>query len=380
MKKSIVICTPYLKNIGGTEIEAVNTAVYLYDSELFQKIIIFSPNSANKALFQDIIKKRKIEFLNYPEFFSNQFIDVINRLFFKLGFKFKITETIFWKFKSIKIFAFFILTYPKSSYFFPILQTASKSKKIIGKITMGQFEILPQSHLNLYKRFDSIVVFNNKQKEFWLKNYEFNQVIALDIMIPNEMNLLKVNPKESNDTKNLVFGFLGRISREKNIMDMLLLMDILNKKNKLQCKLIIQGEGDATYIKELMTKIIELKLDEFIILKNYAINPMKTHDFFDNIDVFLVTSIHEGGPITSLEAAAAGRIVLGYDVGAMNDRFGQFSYVVNNNFEELYNSAIQIVNMDYEERNNLALRIKNHYTSAISNQQKIKNLIAVFDK
>lgn len=380
MGKRILIATPYLNNLGGTEIEAVNTAVNLYDSLLYQKIILFSPKSANKTVFQNIIGDRKISFLTYPIFFSSSFVDLINRIFFKFGCRFKISECIYWKFMNNKIFTFFILTYPKCSYFFPILKTAAASKKIIGKITMGQFDLLPQNHLNFYRRFDSIIVFNDKQKDFWLSNYPFNQVLAMDIMIPNEINLLKVNPIKPADNNNLVFGFLGRISKEKNILDMLMLLNFLNNKNMLQCKLIIQGEGDAEYINKLISNIKEMNLTEFVIFNNWFIDPMLTHQFFDKIDIFLVTSTWEGGPITSLEAVAAGRIVLGYDIGAMSDRFGKFPYLVNKNFEELCKSTLEIINMDYSERNDLVLKIKDYYYTSLSNQQKSKALIAVFDK
>jgi len=380
LSKSLLIVTPYLNNIGGTEIEAVNTAVYFYDIGYYRNISLFTPNAINKSLFQNIIGDRGIKTFTYPSIFLNSTVKFMDRLFFKVGFKFKMSEYIYWKYKSFSFSAFFILTYTKSSYFFPIIKAVSHSKKIIGKITMGQFDILPQNHLNFYKRFDSIIVFNDEQKDFWLSNYQFNQVLALDIMIPNEINLLKISPIKPAGNNNLIFGFLGRISREKNIMDMILLLDFLNNKNKLQCNLIIQGAGDIEYIKELKAKIKDLNLSEFVIFNNWFIDPMMSHKFFDKIDVFLVTSIHEGGPITALEAAAAGLIVLGYDIGAMNNRFSKFPFLVNKNFEELCISSKELENMDYEKRNNLALEIKNHYSTALSNQQKIKDLIAVFDK
>ena len=380
LKKKILIAAPYLNNIGGTEIEAVNMAVNLYDSRIYKKIILFSPKSANKSLFQNILGERKIEFLTYPTFFSSFFVDLINRIFFKFRLRFKIAEYIYWKFMNIKISTFFILTFPKCSYFFPILKTATSSKKIIGKITMGHFDIIPQNHFEFYKKFYSIIVFNERQKDFWVSKYQFNQVFALDVMIPNETNLINTEPSNMSEENNLVFGFLGRIAKEKNIMDMILLLDFLNNKNKLKCKLIIQGNGSKEYIEELMLKIQELNLLEFVNFNNWMIEPMLTHEFFDKINIFLVTSNYEGGPITALEAAAAGRIVLGYDIGAMRNRFGKFPYLVNKNFEELCDSTIKIVNMDYIERNNLAMKIKDYYCARLSNEQKSEALIAIFDK
>lgn len=380
LKKSLLIATPYFDYLGGTEVEALNTAIYFYDTGLFEQVLIFSPRKIDTIPFNKMFGERKIHSFTYPAFLSSSIINYINRIFLKFGMRYNIAEYCYWKIRSINITTFFVLTYTKSAYFFPIIKAISLSKKIIGKITMGHFDILPQTHINFYKRFENIIVFNKQQQDFWKINYQFKQITALDIMIPNETNLLKVNKIKIQDTKNLVFGFFGRISREKNILDMILLLDFLNNKNKLHCKLIIQGDGILEYIAELKEKVEEFKLTEVVIFNNFLIDPMLTHEFFNKIEVFLVTSIHEGGPITALEAAAAGKIILGYEIGAMYDRFGKFPYFVNQNFEELCNSAMVIINIDKQSITNLSVNIKEHYISHLCNEQKGTHLLEIINK
>lgn len=380
LNKSLVICTPYLKSIGGTEIEAVTYAVYFYDEGIFESISIFSPTEIDRMPFEKLIGNRKINIFSYPSFFSNAFTKIVNGMFSKLGCEYNILEYVYWKYKSVTFSTFFILTYSKSTYFFPIIESAATSKKVIGKITMGLFTVLSKKHIKFYGKFSKIIVFNYKQRDFWRTNYNFTQINTLDIMISNETNLLKIAPIANTETKGLVFGFLGRVVNEKNIMEMILLLDFLNNKNQLHCKLIIQGEGDYDYINALESKVTALNLSESVIFNNWYIDPMLTHDFFEKIDVFLVTSFWEGGPITSLEAAAAGRIILGYDIGAMRDRFGVFPLLVNSDFNELCDSAMAIINMDPQNRYNLSLEIKKNYISELSNSSKEQCLLAIIEK
>jgi glycosyltransferase involved in cell wall biosynthesis len=379
-KKSLVICTPYFENIGGTEIEVVTYAVFFYDKGIYDSISIFSAKKINTIPFNKLLGNRNINIFNYPYYFSNRFAKLINEVFLKFGCEYNIFEYIYWKYQSLKFSTFFILTYTKSTYFFSIIKAVSDTKMVIGKITMGLFTPLPNSYQEFYKRFDKIIVFNDKQKDFWDTKYNFHEIVSMDIMIPNEVSLLKTPIRDNIDAKELVFGFLGRIASEKNIMDMILLIDFLNNKNKLKCKLIIQGEGDLDYENELHNKVSELELSEFVIFNNWFVDPLLTHEFYEKIDVFLVTSFWEGGPITSLEAVAAGRLVLGYDVGAMSDRFKLFPFMINKNFNELCGSALEIVKMDSSERSIFISKIRIHYLQNLSNNKKEGSLLEIINK
>lgn len=379
MKASLLIATPYLNRIGGTEIEAVVTAVHLYDSNFYKNIFIFTPKELNTKSFENIIGNRNIKFIQYPKLFSSKLASVINQFFFKIGFLSFTLEYIFWKYKSINISNFFILTYTKSSYFFPILKAVSSTKKVVGKVTMGVFTVLPNSYRDFYENFSDIIVFNNKQKDFWTKTYGFKQMVSLDIMVPNESDLLKIPLKGYENNTNLVFGFLGRVASEKNILDMILLLDFLNNKKGFRCKLIIQGEGtDHVYKEQLYKKVAEFELSGFVTFNNYFIDPSETYEFYKKIDVFLVTSFWEGGPITALEAVAAGRFVLGYDIGAMRERFGAFPHVVNKDFTELCASTLAIMNMTFNEKEKFLKKMREDYVLRLKNESKLNTLIELF--
>ncbi|MFI1772226.1 glycosyltransferase [Thalassobellus citreus] len=379
MKKKLVICSPYLKSVGGTEIEAISYAIYLYDKKLFKRIIIFSDSKINIQPFEKLLGDRDIKVFTYPVFFSSSLVKIINRFFSKMGFSYNIIDYLYWKYKSITISNFLILTYTKSSYFFPILKSVFSSKKVIGKVTMGVFTILPNSYRNFYKKFSHLIVFNNKQKDFWIKTYGFKQMVSLDIMVTNESDLLKIPSKACVNDMNLVFGFLGRVASEKNILDMILLLDFLNNKKGFACKLIIQGEAtDHVYKEQVYKKVEELELSSFVTFNNYFIDPSETYEFYEKIDVFLVTSLWEGGPITALEAVAAGRFVLGYDIGAMRERFGAFQYLINKDFTELCVSALAIINMTFNDKEMFLKKMREDYVLRLNNEMKLNTLMELF--
>ena len=377
-KNNIIVCVPFLNHIGGTELEAILTAVHFYDSKHYSKVAIFSPTKNNVSIFKEVIGERNISFLHYPTFFGIKSISFLNKALKKVGLRTSFFEYLYWLYHSTQYKKFFILTYPGCVYFFPLFQFYNSRKKYVGKITMWHFKELPLEHNVIYDKFNVILVFNEQQKEFWEQKMHLKTTKALDIMILNEKNLLKI-PEKSFENRIPVFGYLGRISKEKNLEDMINLIDFLNTNHQIRCKLIIQGEGDLIYYEKLKILILKRNLSHFIDLNYDFISPLQTHRFYELIDVFLVTSKIEGGPMTALEAAAAGCYVLGYEIGAMQERFGKFPGVVNNSFESLCNSALELLNMNATERKIFLQAFRDFYITKLSNADKGYKLNQFFE-
>ena len=381
MVKRLLVTTPFLQSIGGTELEAVLTAVHFYDSNRYHQVALFSPQQCNRELVDLLIENRSISFLHYPAFFSSPLGLFLNRFFKKLGFQKPFLETFYWFFISLRYTHFFVLTYPGCMYFFPLFTFYKRYKKYMAKITMWHFTPLNVAHQKLYRKFNTIVVFNESQQVFWEQNNGLFNVKHLDIMVLNESNLLAVPELQATSfsTDIVTFGYLGRLSREKNIEDMILLMDFLNHKNQKKCHLLIQGGGDVAYIRELEMLVVQLQLEEFVSFRKTFVNPNQTHHFYSQIQVLLVTSKHEGGPMTSLEAAASGRYVMGYDIGAMQDRFGSFPYVVNSNLDSLCASALAFLNLTTFEKLAIINKFSHYYISKLSNASKGQQLNQLFE-
>ncbi len=97
----------------------------------------------------------------------------------------------------------------------------------------------------------------------------------------------------------LVFGTVGRMSQEKNI---LYLIDVLDSLVKIRsCRLMLIGDGDER-------KDIEEKIEQLGI-RNHAILTGKRPDvaaLLNAFDVFTIPSVNEGFSIAGLEAGANG--------------------------------------------------------------------------
>ena len=141
MGKKLLVTTPFLDNIGGTEIEAVLAAMHFYDKQQYKRVAIFSPKKSNATYYKEIIEERGICFLNYPSFFNFKSILFLNRILKKFGLKTPLLESFFWFFISLQYTSFFVLTYPGCVYFFPLFKFYNKNKKYIAKITMWHFEL-----------------------------------------------------------------------------------------------------------------------------------------------------------------------------------------------------------------------------------------------
>lgn len=113
------------------------------------------------------------------------------------------------------------------------------------------------------------------------------------------------------------FGYLGRISEEKGLRTLLKAIDLLAKK-KLSIELVIAGAGP---------------MDEELRMKDYVkylgvIPHLEGHLFYQNIDVFILPSEttyfwkEQFGRVL-VEAAAAGKIVIGSSSGAIPEVLGK---------------------------------------------------------
>jgi glycosyltransferase involved in cell wall biosynthesis len=108
---------------------------------------------------------------------------------------------------------------------------------------------------------------------------------------------------------SLIFGYLGRFSDEKGILPFI---DFFQKN--ISNQLIIAGDGPQK--EQLLLKIKKQKNIKWI-------GQLATEDiseFFRKIDVLVIPSLEESGPLVGLEAMASGKLIFSTRVGAMQER------------------------------------------------------------
>lgn len=139
----------------------------------------------------------------------------------------------------------------------------------------------------------------NKLSKLNNKVYHIRQTTVL------EKNLLKLKISEKQE---IVYGYLGRFSEEKGIVE---LLESFSKTDK---KLVIAGNGSQL-------EIVQSYCSQHSNLSYIGqLSPEEVADFFNKIDVFVISSYEEGGPIVGVEAMAAGKLIVSTRVGAMVER------------------------------------------------------------
>jgi len=133
-----------------------------------------------------------------------------------------------------------------------------------------------------------------------------------------------------NETKELKFGFIGRFSNEKGILELLDIFKAINER------LIVAGGGPL----QNQVESICVENNNLDYLGEIKANEIDV--FFEKIDVLIIPSYEEAGPLVGIEAMAAGKLIISTRVGAMMERLkdtqNNFWFDINNE-----NSLLEII-------------------------------------
>lgn len=111
----------------------------------------------------------------------------------------------------------------------------------------------------------------------------------------------------------VVFTNIGRLTAQKNQLLLLKAFSIAIKKNN-NIRLQIVGEGELR--EELYKQSVVLGIDKYV---KFMGSRADIPEILYNSDVFILSSIYEGLPLTILEAMAARLPVISTDVGGISD-------------------------------------------------------------
>lgn len=121
----------------------------------------------------------------------------------------------------------------------------------------------------------------------------------------------KTIEEKFRDKKMLILGNAGRLVEQKGQTYLIQIAEEL-KKRRINFKLLIAGDGKLE--KALKLETARNKLEKEIVFLGFVEN---MQDFLSGLDIYLSTSLHEGSSHVVIEAMAAGKPVLAFNISSM---------------------------------------------------------------
>jgi 1,2-diacylglycerol 3-beta-glucosyltransferase len=246
-------------------------------------------------------------------------------------------------------------------FFYTFLATLGTNTKIVytehSRWQLEQLSGLKKiiNRLMLF-RTDAVIAISNQIEQYYLEKLKLS---------PNKVHLIKIGidlslyqKKGVSNLRNdlpigedeLVIGSIAHIRPEKNHKFLINAFQLVLKKFP-NIRLILAGEDQMNGEMKCLAK--QLGIEENVIFLG------KRDDvpaILNIIDLFCLTSFHEGMPLTILEAMACGVPVIGTDVIGINELISHKSngiLVPIDNVEELADSIVSILK-DSRLRGNLS--------------------------
>lgn len=183
-----------------------------------------------------------------------------------------------------------------------------------------------------YFYFLSKIAYKYADKTISLFRYNSELQISLGapidrvMVIPNGIDVDRLSSIKKEETKDFILGSILRIVPIKDIKMMIKSFKVArNEIQNLKLYLIGPFEEDLEYYEECLELIKDLKLTDEIIFTGRV----DIKKYLGKIDIFLLSSISEGQPLSILEAMSAKIPIITTDVGDCRDILTSYKEIGN---------------------------------------------------
>lgn len=322
MKKKVLLFGP-IGDFGGRDVEVNIIAKALsqkHEVAVLSSIYITSNSYAIHGL--DDVEFNSFEKEIYQ---SNLFLRVLAQLFYwknnkvKLPYAFvkNVISNSFFDFEKArknilfnelqKSDAVIACVQPTSSYLKEAVDICHKLNVPFFIRTTGTIRKLDVTKFDFLKKVTCFIHHSKSNADNLNKQMNLPYII-IDQCAQFEQKLFAIPIQENQN----VYGYLGRLSAEKGILE---LIDFF--KNVNDAKLLVAGDGPLK--SEVLSIIKQSKNIEYL----GQCQPSELHTFFAKISTLIIPSLEESGPLVGLEAMAAAKLILSTKVGAMEERLAE---------------------------------------------------------
>ncbi len=224
-----------------------------------------------------------------------------------------------------------------------VLTTRLKESKYVNRYCSKNIYKICTEHnypTDLYKlklltgisRFNKLVVVNDEIKNIYEKDFKGKVITIPNVIenIPLEKSKLKTN--------NIIS--IGRLEKEKGILDLIDVIDLVSKQIKDVTLYLI---GDGKERKEISKKINKLNLNKNIVMTGF-LNKKDISLYMLNSSLMVMTSFKESFGIVLLEAMSYGIPVISFENSGSRELInGKNGLIVKN--RNIKRMAKEIVNL-----------------------------------
>ena len=210
---------------------------------------------------------------------------------------------------------------------------AVKNQKPIAYHEISKFNFKHYSFFEKVNSHGTFLISGYEKKEDLLKIFPNSKFLEIRQWIYDDQDAFLNIPSPKKERLN--FGSVSRLDFGKNIDTIFRAISLLKKK-KENLKFILFGDGPELLKLQNLAK--ELDIEPNVEFRG-AIKFEERSKVFSEIDVFIMSSSIEGGPLSILEAMASGRPIISTNVGDVRNRveIDSNGYILNSteDFNEL---------------------------------------------
>lgn len=176
-------------------------------------------------------------------------------------------------------------------------------------------------------------------------------------------------------SNELILGNAGRLVEQKGQQYLIKLAQHL-KQARLRFKLLIAGEGPL--LSHLKEHADQLGVQDHIVFLGFVDN---IKSFMDSIDIFVLSSLHEGSANIVLEAMAFQKPVVAFDISSnreliQDDKTG---YLVDFADVRQLTARIMSLHRDEDLRNQMGTNARKRIVQQHTHQHSVEGLIRLLD-
>jgi L-malate glycosyltransferase len=164
--------------------------------------------------------------------------------------------------------------------------------------------------LLLSKYFNKIVTVSTDMQDIFINKYGFQKNIITMIH-----NGTEIPADTSLNTNNGIFR-IGSIGRITPIKDYSLMVKIAKEVSRETDKIHFELAGEGPDLEKVRDLVCRYQLEKIFLFRGFV---KDREDFYKNLDIYLNTSLHEGIPMSILEAMSYGVPVIAPNVGGLKE-------------------------------------------------------------